>query len=97
MGMPSGIGIIDTMIGFPHENMAETYALDRTEHADVSRLSRFGNASHAALSERLHTEVESLDEVIFGAQILDGFVGHCQGSGVIELESIITSRDHFHS
>jgi predicted TIM-barrel fold metal-dependent hydrolase len=26
MGMPSGIGIIDTMIGFPHENTAETYA-----------------------------------------------------------------------
>ena len=26
MGMPSGIGIIDTMIGFPHENMAEAYA-----------------------------------------------------------------------
>jgi len=26
MGMPTDIGIIDTMIGFPHENMAETYA-----------------------------------------------------------------------
>src|SRR4051812_50183200 len=26
MGMPTDIGIIDTMIGFPHENMAEAYA-----------------------------------------------------------------------
>jgi len=26
MGMPTDVGIIDTMIGFPHENMAETYA-----------------------------------------------------------------------
>ena len=26
MGMPSGIGIIDTMIGFPHHDMAATYA-----------------------------------------------------------------------
>ncbi len=26
MGMPQGIGIIDTMIGFPHRDMKETYA-----------------------------------------------------------------------
>ena len=26
MGMPAGIGIIDTMIGFPHRDMKETYA-----------------------------------------------------------------------
>jgi predicted TIM-barrel fold metal-dependent hydrolase len=26
MGMPTGIGIIDTMIGFPHHDMKETYA-----------------------------------------------------------------------
>ena len=26
MGMPSGIGIIDTMIGFPHGDMQAVYA-----------------------------------------------------------------------
>src|SRR5438477_6551634 len=25
MGMPAGIGIVDTMIGFPHRDMKETY------------------------------------------------------------------------
>ena len=25
MSMPSGIGVIDTMIGFPHPDMKETY------------------------------------------------------------------------
>jgi hypothetical protein len=41
MGMPSGIGIIDTMIGFPHENMAETYAFITRQTKDSDSQERF--------------------------------------------------------
>src|SRR5580765_3540558 len=41
MGMPSGIGIIDTMIGFPHENMAETYAFITRQIKDSESRERF--------------------------------------------------------
>jgi predicted TIM-barrel fold metal-dependent hydrolase len=35
MGMPSGIGIIDTMIGFPHPDMKETYAFITRQTKDA--------------------------------------------------------------
>jgi uncharacterized protein len=35
MGMPSGIGIIDTMIGFPHRDMKETYAFITRQTKDA--------------------------------------------------------------
>jgi uncharacterized protein len=41
MGMPSGIGIIDTMIGFPHGNMAETYAFITRQTKDVQSKDEF--------------------------------------------------------
>jgi len=39
--MPSGIGIIDTMIGFPHENMAETYAFITKQTKDRESKEQF--------------------------------------------------------
>jgi len=41
MGMPSGIGIIDTMIGFPHEDMAGTYAFITRQTKDRESQERF--------------------------------------------------------
>jgi predicted TIM-barrel fold metal-dependent hydrolase len=41
MGMPSNIGIIDTMIGFPHENMAETYAFITRQTKDRESQEQF--------------------------------------------------------
>jgi predicted TIM-barrel fold metal-dependent hydrolase len=41
MSMPTGIGIIDTMIGFPHENMAETYAFITRQTKDRESQERF--------------------------------------------------------
>ena len=41
MGMPSGIGIVDTMIGFPHENMAETYAFITKQTKDKESKEQF--------------------------------------------------------
>lgn len=41
MGMPSGIGIVDTMIGFPHENMAETYAFITKQTKDKESKEEF--------------------------------------------------------
>jgi uncharacterized protein len=41
MGMPSGIGIIDTMIGFPHGNMAETYAFITRQTKDAQSKDEF--------------------------------------------------------
>jgi predicted TIM-barrel fold metal-dependent hydrolase len=41
MGLPSGIGIVDTMIGFPHENMAETYAFITRQTKDADSKERF--------------------------------------------------------
>jgi predicted TIM-barrel fold metal-dependent hydrolase len=34
MGMPTGIGIIDTMIGFPHRDMRDTYAFITSQTKD---------------------------------------------------------------
>src|SRR6516164_9155291 len=41
MSMPTGIGIIDTMIGFPHESMAETYAFITRQTKDRESQERF--------------------------------------------------------
>jgi uncharacterized protein len=41
MGMPSGIGIIDTMIGFPHGDMAETYAFITRQTKDAQSKDEF--------------------------------------------------------
>src|SRR5438270_7167801 len=39
--MPSGIGIVDTMIGFPHEDMAATYAFITRQTKDRESQERF--------------------------------------------------------
>jgi hypothetical protein len=41
MGMPSGIGIIDTMIGFPHVDMADTYGFITQQAKDTETRERF--------------------------------------------------------
>jgi predicted TIM-barrel fold metal-dependent hydrolase len=41
MGMPSGIGIIDTMIGFPHVDMADTYGFITQQAKDTDTRERF--------------------------------------------------------
>ena len=41
MGMPSGLGIIDTMIGFPHVDMADTYGFITRQAKDTETRERF--------------------------------------------------------
>jgi predicted TIM-barrel fold metal-dependent hydrolase len=41
MGMPSGVGIVDTMIGFPHLDMAETYGFITRQAKDTETRERF--------------------------------------------------------
>src|SRR4029077_9032108 len=41
VGMPSGIGIIDTMIGFPHQDMAATYAFITRQTKDRESQEQF--------------------------------------------------------
>jgi predicted TIM-barrel fold metal-dependent hydrolase len=41
MGMPSGVGIIDTMIGFAHADMAETYGFITNQAKDAETRERF--------------------------------------------------------
>ena len=41
MGMPSGIGIVDTMIGFPHQDMAATYAFITKQTKDKQSKDEF--------------------------------------------------------
>ena len=41
MGMPTGIGIIDTMIGFPHRDMKETYAFITRQTKDAQSKGEF--------------------------------------------------------
>lgn len=41
MGMPDGLGVVDTMIGFPHEDMAHTYAFITQQVKDSESKERF--------------------------------------------------------
>ncbi len=41
MGMPSGIGIIDTMMGFPHHDMKSVYKFITAQTRDVESKEEF--------------------------------------------------------
>ncbi len=42
MGMPDGIGVVDTMIGFPHPDMKEAYRFVTRQTKDVQSREEFG-------------------------------------------------------
>ena len=42
MGMPKDVGVVDTMIGFPHPDMKEAYRFITRQTKDVESREEFG-------------------------------------------------------
>jgi uncharacterized protein len=64
MGMPSGIGIVDTMIGFPHPDMKETYAFITKQTKDKQSKEEFAFPAEYMFKDVPEKELMNSDDPV---------------------------------
>jgi predicted TIM-barrel fold metal-dependent hydrolase len=92
MGMPSGIGIIDTMIGFPHGDMKEVYAFITRQTKDRESKEKFAFPAEYMFKQPPEKELTgSADPIAVTLHEMDtwgierGMVGVGSAEGIGEL------------
>jgi predicted TIM-barrel fold metal-dependent hydrolase len=72
MGMPDGIGIVDTLIGFPHRDMRETYAFITRQTKDRESNEEFAFPAEYMFKDIPEKAVEvSIDPVTYTLEQMD--------------------------
>ena len=72
MAMPGGIGVIDTMIGFPHKDqMAETYAFITRQTKDAQSKEEFAFPAEYMFKQVPEREIDTEDPVAFTLHQMD--------------------------
>jgi len=72
MAMPGGIGVIDTMIGFPHKDqMAETYAFITRQTKDAQSKEEFAFPAEYMFKQVPEREIDTEDPVSFTLHQMD--------------------------
>src|SRR5437763_7261078 len=94
MGMPTGIGIIDTMIGFPHKDMKETYAFITRQTKDRESREDFAFPAQYMFKNVPEAELDADDPIGTTLREMDRYgiekgmisVGDAGGTGELALK-----------
>src|SRR4051812_9426043 len=94
MGMPTDIGIIDTMIGFPHKDMKETYAFITRQTKDRESKEEFAFPAQYMFKNVPEAELDADDPIGTTLREMDTYgiergmigVGDAGGTGELAIK-----------
>ena len=79
MGMPKDVGVVDTMVGFPHRDMKEVYRFITRQTKDTESKEEFDFPVEYMFKDVPEKALQGVDDPIARDAPGDGPVGHREG------------------